>query len=395
MDTDIDARPATQQTTQPLRAVDLRRGRAPDVEVLACATYDFLLSMHVALASPDYDYADFAIGREWIESARARCNAHAPGTLDVLGRYLGNGRPGSLHGTLISLVAQCPEPRDTQHFLQWIEALPVEQIAEVLLDQKGLGDNWRDLLLAALAEHQHPADEAASHSLTSPTVQLLDRYPEDLRPTVATVLRQPEQARAELLAALRAWDEAVFAQEAPRITPLLRREAAVLERQRAEMPIDRFVKMCMHGVEWQRPATLRRIIFAPSYFCRPAVYYHFWHDTLTFCTPVEAGVLAPDAQRTDPRAPGEEILDFFEALGDKTRLRILRLLSEREMYLTELAEQLGLTKATTKHHMVCLRAAGLVTLYDRDRMTFYALRPDITRRSTQLLDGYLFRPVEA
>ncbi|MGZ3582900.1 MAG: ArsR/SmtB family transcription factor [Ktedonobacterales bacterium] len=395
MDTDIDARPATQQTTQPLRAVDLRRGRAPDVEVLACATYDFLLSMHVALASPDYDYVDFAIGREWIESARTRCNAHAPGTLDVLGRYLGNGRPGSLHGTLISLVAQCPEPRDTQHFLQWIEALPVEQIAEVLLDQKGLGDNWRDLLLAALAEHQHPADEAASHSLTSPTVQLLDRYPEDLRPTVATVLRQPEQARAELLAALRAWDEAVFAQEAPRITPLLRREAAVLERQRAEMPIDRFVKMCMHGVEWQRPATLRRIIFAPSYFCRPAVYYHFWHDTLTFSTPIEAGVLAPDTQRTDPRAPGEEILDFFEALGDKTRLRILRLLSEREMYLTELAEQLGLTKATTKHHMVCLRAAGLVTLYDRDRMTFYALRPDITRRSTQLLDGYLFRPVEA
>lgn len=394
MDTGIDARPATQQATQPPRAVDLRRARAPEVEILACPTYDFLLSMHVALASPDYDYADYAVGREWIESARARCNALAPDALDVLGRYLGNGRPGSLHATLISLVAQCPEPRDTKHFLQWIGALPVEQLTEVLLDQQGLGDDWRNLLLAALAERQHPADEAAASNQPTATMQLLDRYPADIRPTVATVLRQPEEARAELLTALRIWDKAVFAQEIPRIMPLLRREAAVLERQRAEMPVDRFVKMGMRGVEWQRPATFRRVIFAPSYFCRPAVFYHFWRDTLTFCTPIEAVVLAPDAQRTDPRAPSEEILDFFDALGDKTRLRILRLLSEREMYLTELAEQLGLTKATTKHHMVCLRAAGLVTLYDRDRMTFYALRPDIARRSTQLLDEYLCRPGE-
>lgn len=392
MDTGIDARPTTQHVTQPPRAVDLRRARAPEVEILACITYDFLLSMHVALASPDYDYADYAVGREWIESARARCNALAPNALDVLGRYLGNGRPGSLHATLISLVAQCPEPRDTQHFLQWLEALPVEQLSEALLDQQGLGDDWRSLLLAALAEPQHPTDEAPTSSQPTATAQLLNRYPEDIRPTVATVLRQPEETRAEFLAALRVWDEAVFAQEAARIMPLLQREVAVLERQRAEMPIDRFMKMGMRGVEWQRPATLRRVIFAPSYFCRPAVFYHFWRDTLTFCTPVEAVVLAPDAQRADPRAPSEEILDFFEALGDKTRLRILRLLSEREMYLTELAEQLGLTKATTKHHMVCLRAAGLVTLYDRDRMTFYALRPDIARRSTHLLDEYLCRP---
>jgi len=32
------------------------------------------------------------------------------------------------------------------------------------------------------------------------------------------------------------------------------------------------------------------------------------------------------------------------------------------MYLTELADRMDLTKATTKHHMVKLRDAGLVTL---------------------------------
>jgi DNA-binding transcriptional ArsR family regulator len=85
-------------------------------------------------------------------------------------------------------------------------------------------------------------------------------------------------------------------------------------------------------------------------------------------------------------------LRFFEALGDPTRLRILRLLAEREMYLTELADRLKLTKATTKHHMVRLRAAGLVTLYDRERLTYYALRPDVPRHARELLEHYLGTP---
>jgi DNA-binding transcriptional ArsR family regulator len=87
--------------------------------------------------------------------------------------------------------------------------------------------------------------------------------------------------------------------------------------------------------------------------------------------------------------PAADILHFFEALGDDTRLRVLHLLSEREMYLTELAERLDLTKATTKHHMVKLRAAGLVTLYDRERLTYYALRPDVARHAQDLLEQYL------
>jgi DNA-binding transcriptional ArsR family regulator len=148
----------------------------------------------------------------------------------------------------------------------------------------------------------------------------------------------------------------------------------------------------MRGVQWQRPAGLRRIVFAPSYFCRPAVFYCVWQGTLTFCLPIETKVLEPETQRHDPGAPDEATLAFFLALGDETRLRILRLLAEREMYLTELADRLKLTKATTKHHMVRLRIAGLVTLYDRERLTYYALRPDVARHAVQLLDAYLGRP---
>ena len=76
-------------------------------------------------------------------------------------------------------------------------------------------------------------------------------------------------------------------------------------------------------------------------------------------------------------------------------MRVLALLAEREMYLTELAEHLKLTKATIKYHMVHLRDAGLVTLYDRERHTYYALRPDLARHAAQLLQRFLGRAVTA
>lgn len=363
------------------RVVDLRRGRTLDVEILVCETYDFLISLHVALASAEHDYADYEVGRGWIEAAREKCHAANPDALSILGRYLGDGRHGSLHATLISLVWRCPAPRDPLGFLAWLGELPAAQLTEVLLDQEGLGSDWAELLAGALEEASSAAGPGATQR------RLLARYPDDMRPTVSAVLADIDGTRAELLSSLRVWHDAVFADEQERILPLLRQEAAAMERRRTEMPQDAFIEQAMRGVQWQSPVGLRQIVFAPSYFCRPAVLYHFWHGTLTFCAPIVYA--APDARRSDPRAPDEETLRFFLALGDPSRLRILRLLSERQMYLTELAERMELTKATTKHHMVKLRDAGLVTLYDRERMTFYELRPDVVRHAKQLLSNYL------
>lgn len=368
------------------RVVDLRRGRTLDVEILASDTYDFLVSLHVALASAEHDYADYDVGREWIESARARCNDADPNALATLGRYFGDGQSGSLHATLISLVWRCPTPREPLDFLAWLGERPAAQLTEVLLDQAGLGQDWTDLLAETL-------EEQASSSVTGTArKRLLARYPDDMRPTVSAVLSDLEGTRAALLAALRVWYDAVFAAERERIRPLLQQEAVAMERRRAEMPLDAFIEQAMRGVQWQSAIGLRRIVFAPSYFCRPAVFYHVWHGTMTFCAPLVFS--SPDARRSDPRAPDEETLRFFLALGDPSRLRILRLLAERQMYLTELAERMELTKATTKHHMVKLRDAGLVTLYDRERMTFYELRPDVVRHARQLLSNYLEQPAE-
>ncbi|HEV7126712.1 MAG TPA: winged helix-turn-helix domain-containing protein [Ktedonobacterales bacterium] len=373
MDTKTDGKAA------PPPMVDLRRGRAPDVEIIACDLYDFLISLRVALASPEFDFTAFDIGRGWIEAARAHCIARDATALDVLGHFLGDGRAHSLHATLISLVWRCPEPRDVPHFLDWLGTLPVNEVVEVLLDQDGLGTDWPEVLAETLASPRSKETQT----------RLLTRYIEDLWPTVSAVIDDPESTRVALLAALRVWHEAAFAAEVPRLMPMVQREKAALERRRSELPAHVFIQEAMRGVQWERPAGLRRIVLAPCYFGRPAVFYHFWRGTLTFCPPVDDARLEPARVGRHADDPAADILHFFEALGDDTRLRVLHLLSEREMYLTELAERLDLTKATTKHHMVKLRAAGLVTLYDRERLTYYALRPDVARHAQDLLEQYL------
>jgi DNA-binding transcriptional ArsR family regulator len=359
--------------------VDLRHGRAPDVEVLVSEVYDFLVSLRIVLTSPEQDFTDFDVGRAWMDAARAKCQQADPRALDVLGHYLGDARRSSLHGILISLVWLCPEPRTVAHFLDWLLTIPANEFAEALLDQDGLGSDWAAALAAALAA---PANEKRLKAV-------LARYDEEHRPTVEQVVTNPGEARAAIVQALRVWNDSVFEAERVRLRPLLEREAAAIERSRADLPREQFLQEVMHGVQWQRPTGLKRMVFAPSYFSRPAVFYAFWKGTLTFVPPVDDTRLEPAAQVAEPERPSAELLHFFEALGDPTRLRILHLLTEREMYLTELADALQLTKATVKHHMVKLRAAGLATLNDREKMTYYTLRRDVARRSRQLLDDYL------
>ena len=63
-----------------------------------------------------------------------------------------------------------------------------------------------------------------------------------------------------------------------------------------------------------------------------------------------------------------ETLGILKALADDTRLKILRALSERDMYVELLAERLQLSAATVSFHMKKLQAAGLV---DSRREQYY------------------------
>lgn len=65
--------------------------------------------------------------------------------------------------------------------------------------------------------------------------------------------------------------------------------------------------------------------------------------------------------------------EFFNVLGDPTRLRLISLLAEEEFCVCDLASSLGMTDSAISHQLRALRAARLVSYRKEGRQVFYRL----------------------
>jgi len=64
---------------------------------------------------------------------------------------------------------------------------------------------------------------------------------------------------------------------------------------------------------------------------------------------------------------------IFKALSDPTRLKMIRLLSIREMCVCEIMAALDTTQPTASHHLNILEDAGLLKNRREGKWVFYAL----------------------
>ena len=73
-------------------------------------------------------------------------------------------------------------------------------------------------------------------------------------------------------------------------------------------------------------------------------------------------------------APHLDALEtLFKALSDRTRLRILALLAQREVCVCEIHEALGIPQPTASRHLAYLRRSGLVTDRRKGLWVYYGL----------------------
>lgn len=70
-------------------------------------------------------------------------------------------------------------------------------------------------------------------------------------------------------------------------------------------------------------------------------------------------------------------MDSLEILGSKTRLNILRALSRRDMYLSELMDEVGMDGKTATHHLETLVNAELLESYTSGRRRYFSLIRDV------------------
>jgi DNA-binding transcriptional ArsR family regulator len=225
-------------------------------------------------------------------------------------------------------------------------------------------DLFQDAASAALADRAIDGDRDAID-------RVIEATPEYHRLATTDILRDPFGLVDRLIGVLDAWQRP-FAEIEPRLRAMLERDVEARSEDARTLAPGDLIERTTGGLRFLPEPGVRRVILAPSYFARPYNFLFSKDDWRLYGYPIADSAL----DSGDPLEPPPAVIRLHRALGDPSRLRVLRLLADGDRYLTEIAQALELSKPTVKHHMAQLRAAGLVTLTQEGSLTYYSLRRD-------------------
>jgi DNA-binding transcriptional ArsR family regulator len=323
--------------------------------------YDFLFSLtSEAGSTDDLPEAD----RQWLRDARTAMPEEIRSEMEAMF--------SSEMGIYVAAFAVGrPDLTSVDAFVDALDDIPTDELLSTILC-----DLERDPELGGLVK-------AASSGDTEALAALREAMP-DHKAGFQALLSDPASAHRRIVRVLRAWATA-FAEIEPRIRAILERDHALRAADRGAYVGPELIERTTGGIRWLPEVGIRRVILAPSYFSRPFNFLLAGDDWRFFGYPVDDAAL----EAADRLSPPPAVVRLHRALGDETRLRILKLLAGRDLYLTEIAQQLELSKPTIKHHLALLRAAGLVTVVEAGTILYYSLRRDRIDGASAELSGFL------
>lgn len=69
-------------------------------------------------------------------------------------------------------------------------------------------------------------------------------------------------------------------------------------------------------------------------------------------------------------------VDFCKALSDETRQKILDMLQQREMCVSDIVESFNVSQPTVSHHLNILKNVGLVESRKEGKLVFYSINQE-------------------
>lgn len=345
--------------TSPVRAPvrSVGSGTALPMTFDVRTAFDFALSLAVEVGEADDLPAD---DKAWLLAGRAALpagDAIADDELCIFGA---------------GLLVDHPEVTDAAGYVELLRTTSGAQFAEIVLADTLRDPEHRDDVLAALKGDTEAASRVVAH------------WPEHKHGWLSKLLDDPDALISFVADRMAAWLPRYQEIEA-RVRTIIERDVTLRADDRATLGQRELVERTTNGIRWLSEPGVRRLVLAPSYLVRPYNFTFNGADWRIFVYPVADAALEPH----DPLAPPQGVLRLHRALGDTTRLRILRLLRDRDWYLTEIAERLELSKPTIKHHLAQLRAAGLVTLTEEGGLSYYSLRRERLDDASSELKRYL------
>lgn len=220
-----------------------------------------------------------------------------------------------------------------------------------------------------------PGDEEAWARVLAPgltTCTLADVLP---------LIRDPAELKRRTIALFAGVWEAVYREardaELPALTGAARRGAAFGDRGFAEA-YAALTGQRVPDVLERPPASITRIVFCPSAHLGGFVSYIAYEPDLIvyFSAPQLLNRCHERDATAATNGTGPTHVDLLEtarALADPTRLRMLDMLLEGELYAQEIVGRLGVAQSAVSRHLALLERAGLVTVQARRGSKYYAV----------------------
>jgi DNA-binding transcriptional ArsR family regulator len=349
------ARPATRRRAdrtldEPHRPVirDLGRGSSSfTIEWDVRPAFDFLFSLSGEAGSTDDLPAE---DRRWLTDAKASLPDDARAGLSEL-------FDSELCINTGVLIIDRPEIRTSGEFVDLLASTEPRDVIRPILE-----DHHHDPEVDQLIQRAIDGDASVFDALEK-------ALPDWNRVGRMAILRDPLGTRDRIVGILRAWQKQ-FVEIEPRVGEILERDFDSRAEDRRALAATDLIEATTGGIRWLPEQGVRRVILGPSYFSRPYNFLMSGRDWRFFGYPVADAALDP----ADNLAAPQSVVRLHRALGDPTRLKILKLLASHDLYLTEIAQQLELSKPTIKHHLAQLRSAGLVTITESGTVMYYTLR---------------------
>jgi DNA-binding transcriptional ArsR family regulator len=331
---------------------------------------NLLLTLALVPAAEQFEGLD-----EWLRGARSALPAGLRQEIALL-----TGFPGG-HLRFVEAVAVHTLSTDEQmrySFAAWAASLAALSPAD-----------FQAMALWALRRGSPEEPAAAQDLLDRQSLQtfLASRDPQrDHSEAVALVL-DPQGLRDRFLEAVtQFWGQvyqAVYEEE----LPLLERSVTYHRGQSYPAQFDELFlavtgRVLPAGIQHYLPE-VRRVRFVPSCHLGPYVAFFRAGEVLTVFYNCRGTLLAERQASEQVR----HLYPLLKALADETRLQILALLREREMYAQEIVERLGLSQPAVSRHLRLMAAAGLLKVRPEGGAKHYLPDREVLARMVAELEG--------
>lgn len=355
-----------------------QRRASIDLTISYHSAMDLLLALWIlGERERNDDFTDLDLGDDWFDDLAAGMSSETADDFATFGS-------GDVWIGLIALLPDAGEGGRVSDFIDFLKDYDPVDLRMRLSQCYDMFGSGNEELISLAAEGE---DGAVDEFLELEAFE--KPHMERWKGTLKVLLdMSPDETKDVIIRTLTGFQHDVFEEHERAFRPYLESDFHSKQAMARQMSPERLIEIATSGISMSADHMTRPIVLMPSMVARPWNIVSPGRDFDGYAYPV-----ADENLDLDPDAPPPWLVKVFKALGDERRLRILRKLGGGDASLAELAKDVDIAKSTLHHHMMLLRAAGLVGIHIGDTKQ-YSLRQDTMSEAAASLDHYIDRTLD-